>query len=139
MHWPNRIVRVITSDRAQATVEMAVILPVLALIIFGSLEFARVFNAWIIITQASREGARVGATQCAAHATCSTTVGAWVEDSLTGLDVAAVDWDMTPGPYSAGGTLTVNVDYDVPIITPLISLLTGATVPVHAQTSMRIE
>lgn len=139
MHWRNRIVHIISKERAQATVEMAVILPMLALLIFGSLEFARVFNAWILVTQAAREGARVGATQCASSAACSTTVQTWIEDSLTGLDLDAMTWDMTPGPYSAGATLLVTVDYDVPIVTPLISVLTGATVPVHGQTTMRIE
>jgi Flp pilus assembly protein TadG len=135
MRWRS----VAQSDRAQSTVELALLLPVFVLLVFGALEFGRVFNAWILVEQAAREGARAGATQCGAMAACSATVETWVDESLTGLDLAHVTWDMTPGPYAAGGALQVWVDYDVPIVTPLISALTGATVKVHGETTMRIE
>ena len=137
MRWPER--RHAAADRGQATVELALLLPVLALLVFGTLELGRVYNAWIIVTQASREGARIGAAQCATNAGCSANVEAWVLTSLAGLDVANADWDVTPGPYHSGDTLTVNVDYDVNIVTPVISSLIGSTIAVHGETSMRVE
>ncbi|MFA7297142.1 MAG: TadE/TadG family type IV pilus assembly protein [Dehalococcoidia bacterium] len=129
----------LASERGQSTVELALLLPVIVLLLFGVLEFGRVFNAWIVVTQASREGARIGATQCATNAACSGNVEAWVNNSLGGLDPANMTWDMTPGPYSAGGTLQVTVDYDVAITTPVISNLVGNTLTVHGATSMRLE
>ena len=119
--------------------ELALLLPVIVLILFGALEFGRVFNAWIVVTQAAREGARVGAAHCAGNAGCDADVEAWVMTSLSGLDAAQASWAMTPGPYTSGETLQVTVDYDVPIITPLISVLIGSDVTVHGETSMRIE
>lgn len=133
MRWAER------DERGQATVELALLLPVLVLLLFGVLEFGRVFNAWIVVTQASREGARVGAAQCAGNAGCGANVEAWVNNSLSGLDAAQASWAMTPGPYISGNTLQVSVDYDVPIVTPLIGVLIGNTVTVHGETSMRIE
>lgn len=38
---------------------MAIILPVLLLLVFGLVEFARVYNTKAVITHASREGVRV--------------------------------------------------------------------------------
>ncbi len=43
----------------QSLVEFALLLPILALIIFGVLELGRAFFAFIAITNAAREGARV--------------------------------------------------------------------------------
>ena len=48
------------NNRGQAIVELAILLPVLLLIIMGILEFGRVFNSYMIISHASREGARTG-------------------------------------------------------------------------------
>ena len=45
--------------RGQGLVEFALVLPVLILVIFGVLELGRAFFAYIAITNAAREGARV--------------------------------------------------------------------------------
>lgn len=50
--------------RGQALVEFAIILPVLALFLVGSLDFGRVFFGWVGITNSSR----IGANYAAAHA-----------------------------------------------------------------------
>ncbi len=44
----------------QALVEFAIILPVLVLLLLGVLDLGRSFNAYIIITNAAREGASYG-------------------------------------------------------------------------------
>lgn len=48
-------------DRGAAAVEMALVLPILILFVFGIIDFSRVFNAEIQISQAAREGARIAA------------------------------------------------------------------------------
>lgn len=48
-------------DRGAAAVEMALVLPLLILFTFGIIDFSRVFNAEIQISQAAREGARMAA------------------------------------------------------------------------------
>jgi len=46
-------------DRGAAAVEFALILPALLLILFGIIDFGRMYNAQITASQAAREGARV--------------------------------------------------------------------------------
>ena len=48
-------------DRGAAAVEMAFVLPILILLTFGIIDFSRVFNAEIQISQGAREGARIAA------------------------------------------------------------------------------
>jgi Flp pilus assembly protein TadG len=45
-------------ERGAIAVEMAVLLPLLLLVLVGTMEFGRVFNVQNSLTQAAREGAR---------------------------------------------------------------------------------
>ncbi|QDG62816.1 TadE/TadG family type IV pilus assembly protein [Pseudarthrobacter sp. NIBRBAC000502771] len=48
-------------ERGAVAVEMALLLPLLLLILTGTIEFGRVLNVQISMTQAAREGARYAA------------------------------------------------------------------------------
>jgi Flp pilus assembly protein TadG len=48
-------------DRGAAAVEFALVLPLLVLLIVGMIQFGFVFNAYITVTHAAREGARMAA------------------------------------------------------------------------------
>jgi Flp pilus assembly protein TadG len=74
-----------------AAVEFALILPVLALILFGVLEFGRVWSQYQVFQGAAREGAR-----CAAVASTSDCV------VQTEIDQAA-------GPYNPDTNATVQL------------------------------
>ncbi len=45
-------------ERGAALVEAAIVLPLLALLVFGLAEFARAFNTQVTLTHAAREGVR---------------------------------------------------------------------------------
>ncbi|WP_024817566.1 TadE/TadG family type IV pilus assembly protein [Arthrobacter sp. 31Y] len=47
-----------TNERGAAAVELAILLPLLLLILFGIMEFGRAYNVQVSLTQAAREGAR---------------------------------------------------------------------------------
>jgi Flp pilus assembly protein TadG len=48
-------------ERGAAAVELAIVLPVLLMIIFGIVDFGRAYNQRLILTEAAREGARAEA------------------------------------------------------------------------------
>ena len=78
-----RVIRDRTSrDEGVAAVEFALILPVLALILFGVLEFGRVWSQYQVFQGAAREGAR-----CAAVASTSDC------DVQDEIDQAAEPWN----------------------------------------------
>jgi hypothetical protein len=45
-------------ERGQALVEMVILLPLFLLLVFGMIEFGRVFNYWINMTHLASEGSR---------------------------------------------------------------------------------
>ncbi|MDQ0824914.1 Flp pilus assembly protein TadG [Arthrobacter sp. B2I5] len=47
------------SERGAAAVEFAILLPLLLMLVLGTIEFGRAYNAQITLTNAAREGARV--------------------------------------------------------------------------------
>ena len=128
------------NEDGQAMVELAFVLPIMVLLVFGALEVGRVFNAWIIVTQASREGARVAAAQCTIVPTCDTDVDNRIIGSLSGLNSTVARYTVTNGPYTPGNPVTVRVEYDVPLVTPLISaFFPGNPFTVSGETTMRLE
>lgn len=55
-----RLVRRIGSTRGAELIELALVTPILLMIIAGIFDFGMLFRAWEVVTNAAREGARVG-------------------------------------------------------------------------------
>lgn len=53
--------RLFKSEKGASAVEFAIILPILVTIVFAIIEFGIVYNNWIALTHAAREGARLAA------------------------------------------------------------------------------
>lgn len=95
----------------QALVEFALVVPLLLILILGVVEFGRAWNAYQVVTDAAREGARISAVSDAAGLT-SDSVTKTVKNALlrAGLKDSA---DIVVFGFRAGrGTSTaVNVEY----------------------------
>lgn len=123
------------SNRGQAIVELAILLPVLLLILMAILEFGRVFNAYMIITHASREGARAGSVGGS-----DIEIAEAIGDTTPTLDPTNMRITVsTPSGRDRGDPLTVTVEYDVDLIVPLIGNVVGDPVELDAATTIRIE
>ena len=48
----------VEDERGQATVEFAIVIPLVMLLILGIIEFSKAFNYWITLNHLSNEGAR---------------------------------------------------------------------------------
>ncbi len=128
-------------ERGQAIIELALALPLVVLLVFGALDVGRLFNAQIVITEAAREGARIAAVECALGTTdCAIDVNTRVQSALTGLDPTQSSVILSPGPYTSGDAVTVQVDYTIGFITPLIgTLIPGSPFTLTGATTMRLE
>jgi len=101
-------------DRGAAAVEMAIVLPLLLLLVCGIIDFGRMFNAQITLTEAAREGARAAALGGDPGARATAVAG--------DLDVT-----VDPGTPCAGDPsqdARVKVRYSFTFVTP-IGVLAG--------------
>ena len=62
------------NKRAQAVVEFAIILPVLLLLVFGVISMARLFQAWLVVTNVSRIGVRYATTGAYDESFCTAAI-----------------------------------------------------------------
>lgn len=132
-------------ERGQALAEFALIAPVLLLLIFGLIDTARLYQSWVTIQHAAREGARYGVTgrtDCAAstqtRVNCIDYITRKQASSLTNdatdLTVGVRNWQYPAyanppqenNPGDQCDALEVWVSYDFTPATPLIGNLFGA-------------
>jgi Flp pilus assembly protein TadG len=100
-------------DRGSVAVEFALLLPVLLLIIFGTIDFGRAINAQITLTEAAREGARL-----ASFGDSSSVVTARVDTAASALPSVPV---VTVTTCTAGSTAdgVVSITYPFTFVTPV--------------------
>jgi Flp pilus assembly protein TadG len=63
--------RVLGRERGAVAVEFALIMPVLLMILFGTIQFGKVWSQYQVFQGAAREGARCAAVKAAGFADCS--------------------------------------------------------------------
>ncbi len=124
------------SQRGQAVVEFALILPILLLLVFGIIEFGRIFYSYLEVTQAAREGARLGAVGGSDQ-----EIVALVRDVAVGLDDERIQVKIEPleEQRSRGDSLRVEVSYHLPLVVPIITELLPNPFPLTAVATMRVE
>lgn len=110
------------------TVEAAVVIPVILLVVISAIEVASVAATQLGLMAAAREGARVAAVV----PDPAEAVGA-VRRILPGSPEVTVSVER---PAVVGASATVEVRFDKPLVTPLLD---AVTVPLRARATMRVE
>ena len=113
------------NDRGASAVEFALILPILVLLVFGTVEFGRAYNANVTLTHAAREGVRVLAiTRDAAQASNAAVIAA---TSLDPTQIAVSTAACNPGQPTQV-SLTYPFTYDIPLLGTNTIMLNGTGV-----------
>jgi Flp pilus assembly protein TadG len=125
--------------RGAAAVEFAIVAPVFFLMILGMIEFGRMIMVQQVLTNASREGARVAVLDGAATA----DVVNKVHDYLTAAHLPVVNPTVSPDPPSSANygdpvTVTVQIPFSQVSWLPSPIFVSGST-PLTATTVMRRE
>jgi Flp pilus assembly protein TadG len=102
------------NERGAAAVEFAILLPLLLLLVLGTIEFGRAYNAQITLTNAARDGVRVmavandpdGAQTAARNAAAS------VSTTIPNSDVT-----LSTTTCSTGNQVTLTIKYNLSTIT----------------------
>ena len=118
-------------ERGQATVEAALVLPVVVLLLLAVVQVGLLVRADVLVTHAAREAARAAAVdsdpQAAAHAAALATT----------LDAHRMQVHVE-GRRGPGSRVRVDVTYRAPTDVPLVGGLIG-DVTLHASATMRVE
>src|SRR5687768_533982 len=139
-----------------ALIEAAFTLPIMLLVCIGVLEFGRAYQAWQVVTNASREGARVAVLPAYTDESAIARVKTYLKNG--GLDATIVDSEdtkveitATTIPVNEDGTITasaaqVRVEYPFSfmVLQPVAQLVVsestaGESFPMVATTVMRNE
>lgn len=89
-------------ESGQSLIELVLVLPILLLVLFGTLEFAKAWRTYQVVTNAAREGARHAVTRDSNE----TEVRERVEDRLLAGDLDPTLATINLGICSEGGTTT---------------------------------
>ncbi|MDX6521174.1 MAG: hypothetical protein QOJ31_1730 [Gaiellales bacterium] len=127
-----------TNEHGQAVVEFAMILPVLLLILFAILQFGVVFNNYIQVTAAAREGARKAAvSRSLGTSAAETAATSSAKSAAPGLTAGSVSVTFPNSPtFAQGSDVTVQVTY--PYAISIIGLVVSSG-NLSSSTTMRVE
>jgi Flp pilus assembly protein TadG len=156
--------RVRRGERAQSLAEMAILLPIFLILVFGIIDFGMGLRAYIQVAQATREGARFGVLgnqpgsfsaggsgDC--NGSTSTNVVGKVCSTIDGLDLSDVQTVTVTcpdgagaAPCASGDTIEVHASYNYHYITPvktIINFFSGGalsdTITISSTSTMRAE
>ena len=122
------------NERGQTLTEFAIVLPILALLLFGVIQFGIAFNNYITLTDAVRAGARKGA------------VGRHLQNPQASVDQAvrnaATDLESSGLQITINSTWTQGSDVTVTATYPYSINLLGAVVKsgrLSSSTTERVE
>lgn len=133
--------RLLRGRDGSSVVEMALLMPLFLLILFGIVEGAEVLNAWMILTNETREAARYGVAGVRdGDASLVTEIQSKTTSDLSAVlrGTPTVNVSLT----TAGGLTTavsVTATYNVPLLTPFTQAAMGSSVPVTVTSTMRAE
>jgi hypothetical protein len=110
------------ADDGAAAVEFAMLLPILLLLVFGIVDFSRLLNVQLNLTEAAREGARaesLGAADPVGRA----------EEVAGDLAIDASVDESCPSPPGPDDDATVTTSHDFEFVTPIpgLSVLFGGS------------
>ncbi len=129
-------------ERGQALVEFALVLGIFLILMMGVIDFGLMLSSRVALTNASREGARLGAVQAS-----TADIQAKVTSVYDATDFCALAGPatVTNAQGAPGGSVTVKVDCTYNLITPLGGLLSmfGGGIPdtfdLSSTSIMRLE
>jgi Flp pilus assembly protein TadG len=128
--------------RGAAAVEFAIIAPLFFMMIIGMIEFGRIIMVEQVITNASREGARIGVLDPPPGGTSAPLVTSTVNNYLTAAKISGATITMVPSEPSTapyGGTVQVTVSVPYSSIGWVRSWFGNSAATFQASTTMRRE
>lgn len=128
--------RIISSKQGQSLVEMAIILPLLLLLVMGTIEFGRLFGSYLIMENLTRSATRYGVV---GHT--DQEIRDLIADQNPFLRSDRLVISISPGEAlrNRGDPLTVSLEYTIDLVTPFMSDILPNPFPLSASCTMMVE
>lgn len=127
------------NEQGVAAAEFALVLPVLLLLLFGTIEFGMMMYGREVVTNAAREGARAGIV-LGPGKPGEGAVRNIANGYLTGTGINPAHVDFNPNQAGDGfarpDLLTVAVEYEYHFLIPYIPAMVGIPDPLIIQTQV---
>lgn len=122
------------SEKGQSLVEFALVLPLLILLLFGIIDFGRIFHAYLTLDHAGREAARA-----ASIGKDDTSIKNVAVNNASSINLKEEKVSIFPvGSKSSGSDVTITITYPVDFLTPVIGKLISP-LTLTDTTVMRVE
>jgi Flp pilus assembly protein TadG len=118
-----------------ATVEMALLLPILLVLTFAAIEYGWMFFKQQQITNAAREAARLGATPNATNATVTARVTQLMSDAGISQYTLTIDKNVATMTPTDMFTVTISADYASLSLTKMADSSKAVYIPAPATLS----
>lgn len=116
--------------------EMALVLPILLMLIFGMVEFGRVLGSYLIMENLARDAARYG---CLGKTDAQITNNVFTENPVLNDDVLVVNISPGQSERTRGTAIEVTLNYSVNIVAPIISDVLPNPFPLTTSCTMMVE
>lgn len=133
---PQLLHRICSEKKGQSMVELALILPLILFLLLGVVEFGRMFHSYLVVTQGSREGARLAVVGESDQA-----VAERVGHVTSTLDVTKIRVTVTPAGRDRirGVPVDVTVRYQLDLMIPNFFQMFPDPFIISSTTTMRME
>jgi Flp pilus assembly protein TadG len=128
-----------SGEWAQGLVEMALALPVLLLVVMGIVDFGLALRSYVVVTNASREGARYAIVCPATDELIKSRVVDYASPLIKNTGDVTVTWVAQPGRCKSGEAVEVRTFSDYNYITPLVGAILPSPLRLTTKTTMRVE
>ena len=121
------------NDRGAAMIEMALTLPLLLLLSVSVFEFGRAFQTWQVLTNATREGARVASLPGTTDSAVSTRVQEYLQAgqlpsaSFSSILISRNVVISIGGANTSASRVTVNYPFEFMVLHPIAGLVVPGT------------
>lgn len=129
----------IRNRKGQSLVEFALILPLLLFLIMGIIQFGLILSGYVTVSNAAREGARVGIIEKDDLKVLAKVTQAFDSSATLSSPIVNITFP-DGGSYTNGKPVSVEVTGQVAIVVPLMdTIFGGPSFEVSRTAVMRVE
>lgn len=133
------VTRRLRNQRGAALLETAITIPLVLLVTVSIFEFGRAYQTWQVLTNAAREGARVGVIASSTDANVTTAVSNYMKSGGLPQATSAAVSVVRNAPFGASNTatvVTISYPFQFTVLNPVVRLVSPQSTTGQGTTTM---